>query len=1634
MDQFDCDTFDGDVSVNVSDVIAVENTDNNNGVCRTVSDENVKSLLNIGPTQLSDDSDSEEEDEDIPTLGAGLRSRTRPISSERAGASRLHIKDINTLTSSMTGDCGLEQPNLPTGSCSRESSKGDESSSWLSDRQGDLITELFGDYDDSLSHLSVSDSSSCCSQSSLGSVDDLGDLLRSNELSQEGDISEKTRTESATDGDQCDGSSTTAEKEGNFKDGAAGGSLVADARVDLPVRVLDTTPVTPFNEKLPRGEVSTEAGAQTDRYNHTTRPSQPTDVRNNKNCTGRDVGATGHNSSLGIVPPDMAVNEKRKTADCSSPSTAAVFDGPSSFLPRIEVEAVPADTASSEDSDCEMDVSFSTLFGDEFHAISPLPPSPYCARDPCLSAPLSPLPPSPTRREFLSPLPQTPQQDLEPISPLSCSPVAVRQPLISPLPQSPRRAPSLVKAESDVDGLESALSGESREENDSSPIQFDDAVPIDVRIPKPCSLSVLTTGTPEVMCLNSGAMVSPLCASGSQDAITSPRSGKLCVSKSSPFSPLSFVLPVPTEAVLTEVSAESKLTDNSISDASKTTTCVPLSTGTSASNVPVLPPDLEAPKLTDTCNSISDASKSSISPLKLVPTCDSVLADEGTISTPVFEAVPIPKRTKHNTISNSGGGDDLRSTVKHFCGKNLESVAVVVGADNVETRRCEEGSDKDKEQNESAVVVERKEMDTSSEAVSELVDHSERRMPIGDACKRVDVAVGREDACDGGALVDRSDNLSDGDRRLEPTSEVGGVNETSNIAAGKEKVDGGNDSGEVVIEPVDTNHITDGSTQPSLEKKNLESVESGCVSKEHTLKDEDIGCTKIVDGDTEITCDAAVSDVLSCETGGSKAALVGEDNPLSSETVECRMSPIEEGEICESDGDDETVMTADPAVAIYSNNTIASKNRNSLKLSGPPTPQRMQVESSSESMSVQHTGRLTVAEQQTLPCTPHPATVMASPPEKDNAANIRGNFEDVQSLKSSTTETFDDLLNTFCSKTRTTKKGGATAKMSLPQSSPNGPKPSLARLLSAARSKPKKITTAHTSKSGAAAIIGVESVTSVSTAPFAEWSRNGVDIGLLSEEVREKHTNGGQRKAVRHYEKEEADGGECDCVIPASKRAKVEDLAASNGGDTLRSTAEAQGKETVCDNSPLVATSLQCLPGHVKYRLRSRNVNKVEVFKRKRRKSSSGGGNSGDGNGGGEQPAKRNKTTKSCTSLSHDGDSKSDKTEKLDSAVAITRETVSSNVDVEEKTTEVMEQEHSAVDGLPPSDGATVEQSPVLSPSTIEKHPSDVSSPSIDTAIEKHSSDSGQQLTPTLLGEPAGSIHPLPPPGGDAATTNHLQPMTTSILADSCHLDDNSSDTDNDQPLVIGDLESLLDEQVDEAVPSTLPSRGAPIDSSVTKLRSLVRKTDSATGQEEDQTPASSPRTGSDVISRQLLCLSEQKNVAAAVTSNIPPPSSSSSSVVPQLPPPANLNVTSVGYGQPQRAPLPEYRGAPQTQHTKSGSVGAPSSTSSLSLIDDDDDVFCAPLPLLEKSQPVAPQLTTAQQQPSSGCGQSSGGSGGCGVSLAQRQLTVCMQCPLPLPPWLVAAMTRSQSKHEHCAASGVGLSRKKRGSSECVA
>lgn len=49
-------------------------------------------------------------------------------------------------------------------------------------------------------------------------------------------------------------------------------------------------------------------------------------------------------------------------------------------------------------------------------------------------------------------------------------------------------------------------------------------------------------------------------------------------------------------------------------------------------------------------------------------------------------------------------------------------------------------------------------------------------------------------------------------------------------------------------------------------------------------------------------------------------------------------------------------------------------------------------------------------------------------------------------------------------------------------------------------------------------------------------------------------------------------------------------------------------------------------------------------------------------------------------------------------------------------------------------------------------------------------------------------------------------------------------------------------------------------------------------------------------------------------------------------------------------------------------------------------------------------------------------------TSLVQQQLMVCMQCPLPLPPWLVNAMSKVQSCGAHNPAPSNMLKNKKRG------
>ena len=338
---------------------------------------------------------------------------------------------------------------------------------------------------------------------------------------------------------------------------------------------------------------------------------------------------------------------------------------------------------------------------------------------------------------------------------------------------------------------------------------------------------------------------------------------------------------------------------------------------------------------------------------------------------------------------------------------------------------------------------------------------------------------------------------------------------------------------------------------------------------------------------------------------------------------------------------------------------------------------------------------------------------------------------------------------------------------------------------------------------------------------------------------------------------------------------------------------------------------------------------------------------------------------------------------------------------------------------------------------------------------EKLNSKSINNTTVTDAGlsssAPPSSISPLP--------------TMTSILADSSHLDTSSDAGDIDQPLMIGELESLLDGEVFENNEGPLPSKSQPSSKESRRPPPLkpkphVRKTDSATGQEEDQTPASSPKTGPDTVSKHLQSFGEQRNkstlnsnTSTSFAMQVPPPPLSSPSPHHQvgpvsLLPTASTQSEAVGYGQPQQTPLPEYKthnssslttNAPQGSKNAAGpSPSSSSLANNLNNDDNDDDIFSASLPILEKSKTVLSQVSTTVGQHSGAVGATRAGGthqqhggGHPSISLAQSALTLCMKSPLPLPQWLVAAMTRVQSKHEHCAASGAGLSKKKRGSGE---
>ncbi len=142
-----------------------------------------------------------------------------------------------------------------------------------------------------------------------------------------------------------------------------------------------------------------------------------------------------------------------------------------------------------------------------------------------------------------------------------------------------------------------------------------------------------------------------------------------------------------------------------------------------------------------------------------------------------------------------------------------------------------------------------------------------------------------------------------------------------------------------------------------------------------------------------------------------------------------------------------------------------------------------------------------------------------------------------------------------------------------------------------------------------------------------------------------------------------------------------------------------------------------------------------------------------------------------------------------------------------------------------------------------------------------------------------------------------------------------------DTTLSDGEVES------DEEKVSTVNQK-PPLVSMVTRKR---RHTDGATGQEEDQTPSSSPL--------QLLA------------------------------PPTLLQVN-CGYGK--QTEVSQTMAATPTQNV--------------------DDIFSTTLPLLGQSTSLATPTATPIQH--------------IGLSVVQQQLPVWLKCPLPLPDWLVTALT----------------------------
>lgn len=884
-----------------------------------------------------------------------------------------------------------------------------------------------------------------------------------------------------------------------------------------------------------------------------------------------------------------------------------------------------------------------------------------------------------------------------------------------------------------------------------------------------------------------------------------------------------------------------------------------------------------------------------------------------------------------------------------------------------------------------------------------------------------------------------------------------------------------------------------GGTKPTLEVRKVKDgreENSAEVKEEEMVKEEQVGELeqmeeKSIDVDEELSCDSKTVKV-----------------PLLSESGDhSRTSPIEEGEICDSDKEDTSAEQVDMASPTLeerdrgstaamsdldallplsignSSHRVAEKGR--LICVSPLPPEKSQAVKSNS------TSELAPLHQDLLPpvAAKHQGTVQHS----------RNCKSSLKAIGYAAGTTFDSLLNNFCSKTVVAQSAAKTNKVVAVTGGPptdDAEKPTpLARLLLTSKNRRKN--TRQTKNIQAATFIGLGSDRNPSVANSShDTNRSQTGDNFCQKFDKPVHQEldkpvcqvlDGQNKTLKRLDDKNsvASGVTMDTLLPASKRPKLEKDTASSidrqlGEQTMVSGIAETTGDSSTSSSPFNATAPDSLPGYNKYQLRSKNVTKSVVWKKRERRISSSC-NSGDGEKS-RQPAmmtrKRSKTI--CSSSFVRQINKSLRQDGIvggpSHSVEVMEGSDIKSATVEEKTASVCSDQSLSRMEIS-EDMSTVEQNPKVATQPWQFKGTKEECP----LISNDGPATGRKMHTRAE---TAFVHVAPILSLSDTSVSSLQPATTSaVLAESNNFGDSSDTVDSDEPLMIADLDSLLldskqadDDDKDKEEPSCNDSqmmeptvclpRGSTSTAAVTKSKPHIRKTDSATGQEEDQTPASSPKpTGVDIVgSKQLpFSSSEQENVAMGASnltnqqkfpfssSTFPPPPSPRSTIGVHTPHQSLLAsygagaTAVVGYGQPQQTPLPVYatRGSGSTSRLKpgpkssSGQGSGPSSSSLFDDDDDDDDVFRTPLPLLEKATAATTAKEEATHHPCparvgvADRGQSSA------ISLAQQKLTVCMQSPLALPQWLVAAMTRVQSKHEHCAASGMGLTKKKRGNGE---